>query len=1739
MYRSKNSQKIIAAIFLFAMLANLLTPVTVLALTSGPTAPEATSFEPVDTSDAVNLQTGDFTYNIPLIEVPGPEGSYPLSLSYHAGIEPNEDASWVGLGWSLNPGAINRNVNGFPDDWLAKSNNSHVYWQGGLTQVYTVGLAVGQAGTPANVTFGLSFSNDTYKGFSAGLDLRYGVPGGSMHTGVDPYGDTYVSGEMNVSVLGIASSGIGFRASNSTGFTTRLFDEVNIGTSMLGATINTRSGQVSAQFGGLQSSVYNSNSGRVSTATNAYGAAIPIYKGLALALGYSKTRYWTDEKVDISVSGSLNSYNQTFGDNTAFDAYSLMDNTIAREAVGYPDANIVQGGAFPDFDVYSVNAQGLSGNMRPYLFQGVVKRQNLKRETTPLVTYYSPQGTPISYAPKFRFESDFTNSYRQAYNSYNPSNAGTFDLLSAAAPFDAAPAHGQNDGNYGGNGYDNTLAGSKHVDVNLRVKPSQAMGYVKNDRFADGMIEGYSITNETGVTYHFGLPAYSYGEIVTQQRKADAEQNFNRITRAAPYAYTWYLTTMTGPDYVDRNGNGIADEGDWGYWVNFEYGKWASDYVWRNPSEGYHADEDNLFRNYSVGHKEIYYLNAVKTRTHTALFEKDVRDDAKGEAAAAADMTTSDKKDGAFDATSAQSMRLNRIYLLRTQDGNFSSYGTGYNSNIFERVDLNATQLTNMQNASLKIIDFSYDYSLCPRTNNSFLLTSPSVKNGKLTLKSVTARGRGGVQVLPPVKFDYEQEDTEKVTIAGGALLGQVSGTQVQVGDLLVSDDVAKDFVGVVTSKVAGAQAGVFNYTLYGGELAVSASKNYRTTKNPPYKKDAYDMWGMFKSDFNAAVANADENIGRATSSVSARNTDVWSLRKITTALGASIKIRYESDTYVPSPVSSTQSLVITDVSQSGNIFTFKANKPNADFKIDGTYTVGDKLNAIICQGFYNADPNNYIGFGGVVVTDTRNNKLSSVITPLDPFNAFRSVPASQRTVDGGFVIQSVTESGNEVIITTQCTDAFVNGTGSVFISMPWSNTTTTFPVKADPSRGGNIYVLNKNGEVGGNIRIKSLSLSEPFTGIEAITSYGYNAGADKLITSGVSSFEPRIYEKFQINYPGTWGGAQRTAFDREFKKSLYRNLNSLYAISRELPPPGVMYEFVTVTKQVKNVEEPVVNNLAGATEFQFEVFKPYMIYRGDATLYASYNSNNTFRNLYIKKMISGLGNTLRISQYDVHGKKLMETINHYLHDDLRGMSPEQFMPVYQDLVARYSYQGNIHERYLELKKVENQTYTADNGVKATMSSHENYPCIQTGQTVYNYVNGARAETENIEFDFYTGLVSKSVETDVYGNRILTEIVPAYRKYSAMGLKINNVANKNMLTQTAETYVYKVSKSNTRLGLISANVETWSNTIPVFDIAGNSIVQNGAGASGNVWRKEAKFSWLPDTKTAGGLTAMANFPASADFNWTTPASSNASWKKQSQVTLYDVYSKGLEGYDMSGNYAATHMSYNSRQVDLSGVNAKYAEVAFSGAEDDNINNSAGGFVWKDAGAVTTDVSHTGKKALSIAASGNRGFTYSVNTDNLVPGRDYSASVWVYRGAANSLSTTPAVQLYYQVNGVIKGYSQFANDASARTAGNWVLLTLAIKGTDITAAGTLKVGCQHNGASLTAVVDDFKFQPLNAPAIAYVYDDVNGLLLYTLGANNLYIRYEYDAEGRLTAVYRERLGTVEQKMKEYKYNMGQL
>ena len=113
MMKSNFKTRASALFFLCIFSLETFYPATMYALTSGPTTPEMSAFAPASISNMVDPFSGDFSYNIPLLDV----GGYPVNLAYRAGSTPDEEASWVGFGWSLNPGAINRQLRGVPDDF--------------------------------------------------------------------------------------------------------------------------------------------------------------------------------------------------------------------------------------------------------------------------------------------------------------------------------------------------------------------------------------------------------------------------------------------------------------------------------------------------------------------------------------------------------------------------------------------------------------------------------------------------------------------------------------------------------------------------------------------------------------------------------------------------------------------------------------------------------------------------------------------------------------------------------------------------------------------------------------------------------------------------------------------------------------------------------------------------------------------------------------------------------------------------------------------------------------------------------------------------------------------------------------------------------------------------------------------------------------------------------------------------------------------------------------------------------------------------------------------------------------------------------------------------------------------------------------------------------------------------------------------------------------------------------------
>ncbi|MCF8297771.1 MAG: hypothetical protein K9J13_09535 [Saprospiraceae bacterium] len=124
--------KFLSVFIAINFLIEIFNPIAVFALTSGPAQPEFESFAPIDATNMVDLASGDFSYNLPLMTVPGPNGGYPLNLAYNAGIGMEQEASWVGLGWNLNTGCISRQLRGLPDDFsgdkVTKAYSTRANW---------------------------------------------------------------------------------------------------------------------------------------------------------------------------------------------------------------------------------------------------------------------------------------------------------------------------------------------------------------------------------------------------------------------------------------------------------------------------------------------------------------------------------------------------------------------------------------------------------------------------------------------------------------------------------------------------------------------------------------------------------------------------------------------------------------------------------------------------------------------------------------------------------------------------------------------------------------------------------------------------------------------------------------------------------------------------------------------------------------------------------------------------------------------------------------------------------------------------------------------------------------------------------------------------------------------------------------------------------------------------------------------------------------------------------------------------------------------------------------------------------------------------------------------------------------------------------------------------------------------------------------------------------------------------
>ncbi len=372
------------AIFLcLNLLFDTFFPTAALALTSGPTQPEVQAFTPVGTTDMVSTFTGDFNYNIPLLEVEG----YPVNLSYNAGIISDQEASWVGLGWNINPGSILRNMRALPDDFNGEEVEKEVHMKPNQTfgVNYTkrwevLGKKLKKFIPSMSKTLGLAYNN--YKGFNVTVGLNFNAPNKNGFTGSLGFNSSGQNG------LGISPS-ISFpQKINQNKETQNVYGKAS---HTLGLQLNSRQGFQNFNYKvDVEKVVFTAKRHGNGKADGSFSysfanyAYVPSPEDPMMNLGLSFSMQGGIEATGLAKNRSLSiNYNTQFlkynGEVTKHKAYGYMN--MHKCNYGHSeelyDFNREKSQSFTPntpnlpisnftYDVYGVSGQGIGGTYRPH-----------------------------------------------------------------------------------------------------------------------------------------------------------------------------------------------------------------------------------------------------------------------------------------------------------------------------------------------------------------------------------------------------------------------------------------------------------------------------------------------------------------------------------------------------------------------------------------------------------------------------------------------------------------------------------------------------------------------------------------------------------------------------------------------------------------------------------------------------------------------------------------------------------------------------------------------------------------------------------------------------------------------------------------------------------------------------------------------------------------------------------------------------------------------------------------------------------------------------------------------------------------------------------------------------------------------------------------------------------------------------------------------------------------------------
>ncbi|RED45640.1 hypothetical protein [Seonamhaeicola aphaedonensis] len=388
-HRIKTSKftKVIASYMAIQLILTTVQPSNLFALGGGPAQPEFNAFTPIGTSDMVDLASGDFNYNIPIMDI----GGYPINLAYNSGVTMDQEASWVGLGWNLNVGQINRQIRGIPDDFDGTKLDT-IRYENNIKNNITVGASLKLHPAVAGKDLGLSLAG-------ASLGVEYNNYQGltfKPSVGLSYQMSDKVSVGMNLSTS--TTQGATVQPSLSIGETLKDSEGNRLGftpNSSYGLSLNSRQGITNLTINRSNSGIaINKNresalggSGSISGSSNstllfadntftptkrppylnttigfnaALGTEITFGEFQGEIYGYASVQKMKDKVTTEKVFGY--EHTEKASKHDVLDFNRENDRSLSQNTTTLPIPNYT-------YDVYSINGQGIGGSFRPFRSQ--------------------------------------------------------------------------------------------------------------------------------------------------------------------------------------------------------------------------------------------------------------------------------------------------------------------------------------------------------------------------------------------------------------------------------------------------------------------------------------------------------------------------------------------------------------------------------------------------------------------------------------------------------------------------------------------------------------------------------------------------------------------------------------------------------------------------------------------------------------------------------------------------------------------------------------------------------------------------------------------------------------------------------------------------------------------------------------------------------------------------------------------------------------------------------------------------------------------------------------------------------------------------------------------------------------------------------------------------------------------------------------------------------------------------